>query len=113
MTEETKKKEFDALSGFATGGGQYIKFDDSNEPIEGLYVGYFIEDDPFNPGRQRVNYQIEIDQQERILASGSKRLAKEIAEKQPTPGSFIKITRVPGETQYDTTFTVETSDIPF
>lgn len=110
----TKPQSFDELAEYAKGGiGQYIKFDESNVPIEGIYLGYELEDDNFTPGEKKIVYNIEVSQEKKSLSSGSKRLARAVLAAKPELGNFIRITRVPGATQYDTTFEVVTSDIPF
>ena len=107
-------ENYNELEEFARGGvGQYIKFDESNTPIEGIYLGYELEDDNFNPGEKKVVYNIEIGQEKKSLSSASKRLARAVLSAKPEIGNFIRITKIPGETVYDTLYQAETSDIPF
>lgn len=117
MAEETTAPTSvnDPIKQFLGNTGVFINFGqgDENHPIEGIYVGCNIEDDPFNPGRQRMVYEIEIADETKSLVSGSKRLAQQMLDVNPEPGVFIKITRILGATQYDTTFKVETSPTPF
>ena len=99
------------LQGFASGGdSQYIKME-TGIPVEGLYLGYTMEDDKFNPGDKRIVYQLEIGQLKKFLGSGSKRLARAILAANPAVGEFIRITRV--GVGFDTNYKVETQDIPF
>lgn len=112
--ENMAEENFDQLVEFAKGGGgQFIKFDDSMTSIEGLYLGYNLEDDSFNPGEKKAVYHFEINQDKKSLSSSSKRLARAIVAARPTPGCFIKVTRIPGSSQYDTKFEVQVSDTPF
>ena len=107
-------EDFSNLEDYAKGGSsQFVKFDEANTPIEGMYLGYELEDDSFNPGEKKVVYNIEINQEKKSLSSGSKRLARAVLGAKPEVGHFIKITKIPGATQYDTTFDVQTSDLPF
>lgn len=103
---------FSNLETFARSGtGQYIKFDETGEPIEGIYLGYEMEDDHFNPGQKRIVYELEINNEKKALASGAKRLARAMLAAKPEVGNFIRITRL-GE-GFETNYTVETSEIPF
>lgn len=99
------------------GSGGNLSFGqaEDNHPVEGVYLGCRVEDDPFTPGKFRMIYDLEVNGEPKELTSGSKRLAKEVLAKNPNPGDFIRITRILGATQYDTTFTVETSPegVPF
>lgn len=114
MATEPTKNPDQELEEFASGSAMgFIKFDEANEPIEGIYLGYAMEDDNFNPGLKKVVYNIEINQEKKSLSSGSKRLARALLDAKPVVGNFIKVTRILGATQYDTTYTVETSDLPF
>jgi hypothetical protein len=114
MADEKKNSINDPLKEFLNSGGS-ANFGEENNPIEGIYVGCTMEDDSFNPGRQRMVYDIEIEGENKQLTSGSKRLAKEMLSVDPIPGDFIRITRILGATPYDTTFKVEKSPegIPF
>ena len=102
----------EALKDFAAGGAsQYIKFDEYENVVEGIYIGYSIEDDNFNPGQQKVVYELEMANERKIISSGSKRLARAVLKSEPKEGQFIRITRT-GE-GFDTNYEVTTSDIPF
>ncbi len=97
-----------ALEDFiGSGSGAFLKFDESGEPIEGIYKGCEMEDDPFKPGEPRMVYSLEVDGQPRTLASGSKRLAKALLKKNPKVGDYIKITR--SGSGFDTDYEVEVS----
>lgn len=102
----------DTLQDFAGGGGnsQYLKME-VNVPIEGIYLGYTMEDDRFNPGKKRVVYELEVNQQKKFLGSGSKRLAQAMLAANPNVGEFVRITRI--GIGFDTNYKVETQDIPF
>ncbi len=103
--------DYDSLETFARSGtSQYIKFDEMN-PVEGIYTGFSLEPDVFNPGEQRVIYDLEINNERKTIASSSKRLARAVLAAKPEAGNFIRITRT-GE-GFDTNYTVETSDLPF
>jgi hypothetical protein len=105
-------QDYSELEDFAKSGtAGYIKFDESGEPIEGVYLGFELEDDNFNPGEKRPVYNIEIDHDKKALGSSSKRLARAMLAARPKVGDFIRITRT-GD-GYDTNYAVETSDIPF
>ncbi len=118
MAEETTAPQSsvnDPIKEFLGNTGGFLSFGqgDDNHPVEGVYVGCNIEDDPFNPGRQRISYDIEVDGETKSLVSGSKRLATAMLEANPEPGILLRITKILGTTQYDTTFTVETNPTPF
>lgn len=102
----------DTLQDFAAGGfnSQYLKVE-AGVPIEGIYLGYTMEDDRFNPGKKRVVYEIEVNQQKKFLGSGSKRLAQAMLAADPTVGEFVRITRKGAG--FETDYLVETQDIPF
>ena len=115
MTDE-KPKTMEDLQNYAEGSGSpYLTFDPSGVPIEGLYLGYEWETDPFGKeaGAKRPVYYIEINQEKKMLGSSSRPLAKAMIKAKPEVGNFIKITKIQGETQYDVTYEIETSDIPF
>jgi hypothetical protein len=106
MADETKQTTSvnDPIKDFLGSGG-FLKFTDEQPTIEGIYLGCNIEDDPFNPGQQRMIYDIEIDGERKTLTSSSKRLATGVLQANPNAGAFIKITRI-GE-GFDTQYKVE------
>jgi hypothetical protein len=73
--------------------GKYIKFDTNDPVIKGVYKGHAVEDDPFNKDEKRVVYTLEIDGEEKLLPSKSKRLASRIMEKSLKVGEEITIKR--------------------
>lgn len=108
-TEETGGNS--ALKNFVgSATSKYLKFDETNT-IEGVYLGCRMEDDPFNPGQVRMVYEFEIDQQPKVLNSGSNRLAKAFLKADPKLGQFIRVIRV-GE-GFNTNYKVDVSDLPF
>lgn len=108
---EDKEQDFKQLQDFL-GDADFVSFDESNEPITGVYIGFEFVEDNFNPGKQKVNYLLEIENEQKALSSASKRLARAFIGAKPAIGNFIKITRT-GE-GFDTQYKVEVSeDIPF
>ncbi len=84
--DEDKKE----LENFASGG--WLKFKDNI--IEGAYVSFRIEDDPFGKkGEKRAVYTLNVDGQEQKLSSKSKRLANKFLEIEPKFGDKLRITR--------------------
>lgn len=112
-TTTTEPQGFADLEEFAKDkGSQYVKFGDTEDNvIEGMYLGYELEDDTFNPGQKRVVYLLEVDQMKKSLSSSSKRLAQAMLAAKPDAGNFIRITKT-GE-EYTTDYTVEVSELPF
>uniref|UniRef100_A0A6H2A1B7 Uncharacterized protein n=1 Tax=viral metagenome TaxID=1070528 RepID=A0A6H2A1B7_9ZZZZ len=82
----------------------YLSFKDQN-PIEGIYKGVRVEDDPFHKGDQRLNYTIEVDGKNRPLTSKSKRLAGAVIKAKVKEGDHIRIERI--GLGFDTDFNVE------
>lgn len=95
----------DDLTNFAE--GDYLNFKARGNVIEGIYQGYTIEEDTFNPGQKRPIYAIEVEGKQKKLGSSSKRLANAFLDVNPEKGDFIRITRT-GE-RFNTQFSVEKS----
>jgi len=98
-----------AISGFL-GNSPYLQFDEGGE-LTGIYLGCQREDDPFNPGEQRMSYLMDVDGEQKGLGSGSKRLAKAFLKVNPKVGDYVKIKRL-GE-GFDTQYEVEANPLPF
>lgn len=56
--------------------GDYVSFKVAN-PIKAIYKSYKWEKDPFNEGKERIVYTLEVDGEEKLLTSQSKRLARQ------------------------------------
>jgi hypothetical protein len=83
--------------------GNYLSFKYKN-PIEGKYLGYVVEDDPFKKGETRVRFSLVVDGEEKNLSSKSKRLVKAIMKANVKEGDTISIQRF-GEA-FETNFEV-------
>jgi hypothetical protein len=53
----------------------FLKFEDG-EPAIGLYRGAKIVDDTFNPGKQTMEYTLEVEGVKKTFKSGSTKLAR-------------------------------------
>ena len=117
MPEETEAQNDNTLKVLKefVDDNPYLKLNDDNNLIEGIYMGVVADVIQSREGDERpvMRYSIEVKQKVKELSSSSKRLAEAMLKAKPRVGEFIRITRIPGESQYDTQFTVETSDIPF
>ncbi len=88
----------------------YIKMKETN-PVEGIYLGVDMEEDTFNPGKKLLAYKIGIEGKEKILKSGSLKLAQLFKEKNPKPSDFIRITL--SEDGFSYTLEISPDGIPF
>lgn len=105
MTDEAKTGPNDILAGFLGNSG-FLKFEDTGEPLEGIYRGCKLEPDPFGEG-ERIAYTLDVNGEPKVLGSGSKRLAKEVLRVNPKNGTYVKIYRI--GSGFDTTYKMEVS----
>lgn len=62
------------LKQWARDNNPNLKFEDG-DVIEGIYKGYTVVPDNFNPGKEKVRYEIEIEGKVKYWSSGSGAIA--------------------------------------
>jgi hypothetical protein len=78
------------LKDWASKQSRFIKLGDG-ESIEAVFIKAIEVDDSFNPGKTKIRYTLEVDNEEKFLESASSDLARKMFNVEE--GEVIKISR--------------------